>query len=103
MSEVEFTWEGDLEDDCTLRFGDFLCHVESLDTLSFDDEDMEHVFAAVYVDKDTLYSSSDSEGLIISMEQGRAICEAILRAYTIGANSVSLVAEYLAGIKEATK
>ena len=65
-------WEGDLNDDCTLRDGGLIGRVEMLD-------ETETVYVAVYsVNGDTIFHTAECAGIIVGMEMGRKIVEAII-------------------------
>lgn len=81
-----FVWSGDLDDDCSLRVGDWMAHVEMMGDFSAKlngkkhrSERVEYWYCAVYWRDEQFYNSGDAGGFICSGDQCRAICEAIIR------------------------
>ena len=86
VSLPAFQWEGDLDDDCTLRVGDYVGRAECMGgvTVRGDDGDKpfrsEDWWCAVYRGKDQLFHSGEPGGSIHMGTMARAVCEAIIRA-----------------------
>jgi hypothetical protein len=83
----KLTWEGDIEDDCTLKVGQYLAHCECLsvglvvrDPETKERFKIESWFVGVYRGKETLFHSGEVGGLITSGELARGIAEAIIKA-----------------------
>lgn len=81
-----FVWDGDLDDDCSLRVGDWTAHVEmmgdfkaQLDGKGSRYTMVEYWYCAVYFKREQFYHSGDAGGFICSGAQCRAICESIIR------------------------
>lgn len=82
-----YNWTGDLADDCVFRSGEWMAHAELLFQLkasAVDDEEPRQMmtevwFCAVYRGEEIVFHSGDYEGMVISGELARGICESILR------------------------
>lgn len=89
-------WEGDLEDDCTLRIGEFMGRAECMgecivrETNEKRGHTEEYWWCAVYRDKDgtpcgdQLFHSGEPGGTIHGGDMARKIVEAIIKAAMSG-------------------
>jgi hypothetical protein len=88
-----FVWRGDIEDDCTLRVGDLLAHVECMGEIRWKDPDERRYSESNYwfvsvsrVDESgrtdglDLFHSGEHAGMICGADMARAIAEAIISA-----------------------
>ncbi|MBD3674693.1 MAG: hypothetical protein HUJ26_14310 [Planctomycetaceae bacterium] len=75
-------WTGDLNDDCILRVGDWIAHVECLGEfdaiLDGQMETLSYWYFSVYRGSEQIYHSGDAGGFITSPDQCREICETII-------------------------
>lgn len=73
--EQPVTWAGDLDDDCTARWGNLLAHAEAMDENAW--------FAAVYLDgaEEDLFHSASDDILPLSGPAARKLCELVMRAH----------------------
>jgi hypothetical protein len=86
-------WKGDIEDDCTLRVGNLLAHVECMGEIRWKDPDERRYSESNYwfvsvsrvdesgrTDGPDLFHSGEHAGMIFGGEMARAIAEAIISA-----------------------